>query len=168
MNHPHRALIALGGNLGKVKKRFIQARDELNTLDEIEVLKSSRLYRTPPVGPAGQPNYLNAVIAIQTSLKPEALLETLQQIEERHGRIRRERWGARTLDLDIIAYDHLHMQSDTLTIPHAMLAERMFVLCPLCDIDSNWQHPLLKVTAAAMVNDLIANGEPPLPEGEVW
>ncbi|MDX8403279.1 MAG: 2-amino-4-hydroxy-6-hydroxymethyldihydropteridine diphosphokinase [Mariprofundaceae bacterium] len=172
MNHAYRALIAFGGNLGDVHKTFSQARDELNVLDEVEVFNCSKLYQTPPVGPAGQSDYLNAVVAINTSLSPEHLLKALQDIENRHGRVRKEHWGARTLDLDIIAFcaqtGDLQMQTATLTIPHPMLCERMFVLCPLCDIDANWQHPLLKVTAQQMMDRLIAKGEQPLPEGAVW
>lgn len=169
MNH---AFIAFGGNLGDLRRTFIQARDELNASDEIEVLNSSKLYQTAAVGPAGQSDYLNAVIAIKTSLSPASLLKALQEIENRHGRVRMERWGARTLDLDIIAFRNrtgeMQIETETLTIPHAMISERMFVLCPLCDIDSRWQHPLLKVTAQQMMDQLIAKGEPPLPEGEAW
>lgn len=164
----NRAHIAFGGNLGDVKQRFIQARDELNALGEIKVLKSSKLYRTLPVGPAGQPDYLNAVIEIETSIKPDTLLTLLHQIENAHGRTRAVRWEARTLDLDILTYEDIQIDSEALTIPHAMLHERMFVLCPLCDVDPNWQHPLLKVTAEQMMNQLIASGEPLLPEGETW
>jgi len=162
------AFIAFGGNLGNVRQTFEQARHELDKTDDIRVLKSSKLYRTPPVGPAGQPDYLNAVIAIQTSLEPLQLLAQLQQIEHRHGRTRGERWGARTLDLDILAYDDLHTESEALTIPHAMMHERMFVLCPLCDIDSRWQHPLLRLTARDFLQHLVARGEAPLTKGEAW
>ena len=165
LNH---AYIAFGGNIGDVKRAFIQARDALNSTEEVAVLKSSNLYLTPPVGPTGQPDYLNAVIAIETSIKPHALLALLQHIENSHGRVRKERWGARTLDLDILTYDDVQMDSEALTIPHIMISERMFVLRPLCDIDSNWQHPLLKVTAEQLMNKLIAKGEPPLSEGESW
>lgn len=163
-----RVHIAFGGNIGDVKQTFIQARDELNTLAEINVLKSSKLYQTPPVGPAGQPDYLNAVIEIETSIKPDALLTLLHRIEDAHGRTREARWAARTLDLDILTYGRVQIDRETLAIPHVMISERMFVLCPLCDVDPNWQHPLLKVTAEQMMNQLIAEGVPPLPEGEVW
>jgi len=162
------AHIALGGNLGDVKQTFIQARDELNAVNEVKLLKSSKLYRTRPVGPAGQPDYLNAVIEIETSIKPDTLLTLLHRVEDAHGRIRAERWGARTLDLDILTYGDIQIDSEALTIPHVMISERMFVLCPLCDVDPNWQHPLLKVTAEQMMNQLIASGEPPLSEGERW
>jgi 2-amino-4-hydroxy-6-hydroxymethyldihydropteridine diphosphokinase len=164
----NRAHIALGGNLGDVKQTFIQARDELNALDEVNVLKSSKLYQTQPVGPAGQPDYLNAVIEIETSIEPDTLLTLLHRVEDAHGRIRIARWGARTLDLDILTYGDIQIDSEALTIPHVMISERMFALCPLCDVDPNWQHPLLKVTAEQMMNQLIASGEPPLPGGERW
>jgi 2-amino-4-hydroxy-6-hydroxymethyldihydropteridine diphosphokinase len=164
----NRACIALGGNLGDVKQTFIQARDELNALGEVKVLKSSKLYRTLPVGPAEQPDYLNAVIEIETSIKPDTLLTLLHRIEDAHGRTRAGRWEARTLDLDILTYGELQVDSKALTIPHVMISRRMFVLCPLCDVDPNWQHPLLKVTAEQMMNQLIASGEPLLPEGERW
>jgi len=162
------ALIALGGNLGDVRETFVQARRGLAGIDGIQLTTSSKLYRTPPIGPAGQPDYLNAVVQIETELEPLALLDELQKIEASHGRERNERWGARTLDLDIIAYAALSIRSERLTLPHAEIHKRLFVLCPLCDIDPNWQHPLLKVTAEQLVEQLIREGETALPEGEVW
>jgi len=163
-----RAHIALGGNLGYLKQTFIQVRDELNALGEVKVLKSSKLYRTTPVGPAGQPDYLNAVIEIETSIQPDALLVLLHRVEDAHGRVRAERWGARTLDLDILTYGEIQMDSEALTIPHAMISRRMFVLRPLCDIAPKWQHPLLNVTVKQMMDQLIAEGEASLPKGESW
>jgi len=165
------AFIAFGGNMGRVKETFVHARNDLDETDGIDVIISSRLYRTPPVGPAGQPDYLNAVIAIETTLEPLELLDQLHLIEERYGRVRYPeppRWSARTLDLDILSYGIFSVNSDRLTIPHPMLQQRMFVLCPLCDINPNWQHPLLKVSAEQLMNELITKGEPPLPTGEAW
>jgi len=163
-----RVHIALGGNLGDVKNSFIRARSDIEALEDTHVTLSSELYRTAPVGPAGQPDYLNAVIEITTSKSPDELLANLHQIENAHGRIREERWGARTLDLDILTYEGVQLATETLTIPHAMISERMFVLCPLCDIAPRWQHPLLEQTAAQLMHQLIAKGEPSLPKGEVW
>jgi len=160
--------IAFGGNLGNVRESFLSARKELNSTAGISVTASSRLYRTPPLGPAGQPDYLNAVIRIETSLEPMQLLDLLQSIENRHGRERRERWGARTLDLDIATWGNTAVESERLTLPHPHMHERMFVLCPLCDIDPAWQHPLLQVSAKALMGRLIDSGEAPLPEGEKW
>jgi len=165
------AFIAFGGNLGDVKETFIHARNDLNQTDGINVIASSRIYRTPPVGPAGQPDYLNAVVGIETTLEPLELLDQLQKIEEHHGRVRHPeppRWSARTLDLDILTYETSIVNLDRLTIPHPMLQQRMFVLCPLCDINPNWQHPLLKVSAEQLMNALIAKGEPPLSKGVAW
>lgn len=165
------AWIAFGGNIGHVKETFIHARDALNETDGIHVIMSSKLYRTAPVGPAGQADYLNAVARIETTLDPHSLLEELHHIENHHGRERlpeQPRWGARTLDLDIIAMDDLTIESETLTIPHPMMQQRMFVLCPLCDMDPNWQHPVLKETARQLMSRLIAGGEAPLTGGEVW
>ena len=163
-----RAYIALGGNLGEVAACLRQARSEIDALPESRVTASSLIYRTPPLGPPGQPDYLNAVVAVETSLAPLALLEALQQIEERHGRRRGERWGARTLDLDIVAIDRLTLDEERLQLPHPEMERRQFVLRPLCDIAPNWQHPRLKQTAAALLNELLAEGESPLAEGERW
>lgn len=163
-----RAIVAFGGNLGEVHQSFVQARQTLAQTDGVEIMAVSNLYRTPPLGPAGQPDYLNAAVAVETDLSPLQLLDLLQQIEAQHGRTRGERWGARTLDLDIIAYDGEQLASERLTLPHAHMHERMFVLCPLCDIDANWQHPLLKLSAEQLMHRLLAAGESPLPEGEIW
>ncbi len=168
---PDTALIALGGNLGDPHNTFIEARRELAETEGIDLIASSKLYRTPPVGPAGQPDYLNAVVSINTTLEPIELLEWLHRIENRHGRKRlpeQPRWGARTLDLDIIAMGEKTIETKTLSIPHPMMHKRLFVLYPLCDIDPNWQHPLLKVTAEQLMQQLIREGEAALPEGEVW
>ena len=163
-----RAYIALGGNLGDLKQAFNQARSDIEATDNIHITACSKLYRTAPVGPAGQPDYLNAVIEIETSIQPDALLNLLHRIEDANGRVRAERWGARTLDLDILAYGDLQIHSKALTIPHAMISQRMFVLRPLCDIAPKWQHPQLKVTVEQMIDQLIETGEAPLPRGEAW
>lgn len=165
------AFIAFGGNIGHVKETFIHARNDLDETDGINVIMSSKLYRTAPVGPAGQADYLNAVVGIETALEPLELLNQLHRIEEHYGRVRYPeppRWSARTLDLDILTYKNLQVDLDRLIIPHRMMQQRMFVLCPLCDINPNWQHPLLKETAAQLVDRLIASGEAPLTGGEVW
>ena len=163
-----RAIVAFGGNLGEVRQSFVQARQTLAQTDGVEIMTVSKLYRTPPLGPEEQPDYLNAVVAVETDLSPLQLLDLLQRIEAQHGRKRGERWGARTLDLDIIAYDSELLAGERLTLPHKHMHERMFVLCPLCDIDASWQHPLLKLTAEQLMHRLLAAGESPLPEGEIW
>jgi len=162
------AYLALGGNLGDVPASFSKACDTLNALPGIRVAASSRLYRTPPLGPAGQPDYFNAVIAIETTMTPLALLEVLQGIENRAGRVRGERWGARTLDLDIISFNDMTISSERLTLPHPEMHRRQFVLRPLCDLDINWQHPRLKQSAGTLLDDLLNSGEQALREGCAW
>ena len=165
---PYQAWIALGGNMGNVRASFQSARQCIHEHPDCSLSASSMLYQTPPLGPAGQADYLNAVIAINTRLAPLALLHMLQDIEHAHGRIRQEHWGPRTLDLDILAYEQLQLASDTLTIPHAQLHQRQFVLKPLCDIAPQWQHPVLKQTAHNLLQSLLKSGEEPLIHGSVW
>ncbi len=104
----------------------------------------SGLYRTAPVGgPPGQPDYLNAALALHTDLAPQALLAALLDIEARAGRVRAERWGPRVLDLDLIAHGDLVLDAPGLTLPHPRAFERAFVLAPLADIAPDWRHPTL-------------------------
>jgi len=161
-------LIAMGGNLGNVAESFRQARRDIAALTATRVTASSLMYTTPPLGPAGQPDYLNAVLLVSTALEPLQLLDALQTIENTHGRERGERWGARTLDLDILDYGNRVLHSERLTLPHPRLHERQFVLLPLCDIAENWQHPLLRQSASSMLRSLWDAGEKPLPPGRPW
>ncbi len=162
------AYIAFGGNIGDVKAAFISARSQIAVLPNTDLIGSSLLYRTSPVGPAGQPDYLNSAIAITTGLEPIELLDALQAIENAHGRERKERWGARTLDLDIIAIDQEVSASERLVLPHPHMLERQFVLRPLCDLAPKWQHPRLKQSADERLREVITAGEKPLPGGEAW
>jgi len=160
--------IAFGGNLGDVLSNFRSARQNITRLAGIRLTRSSLLYRTPPLGPAGQPDYFNAMVAVESELNPLALLTALQNIETQHGRIRTEHWGARTLDLDIIAMDSLVIDNKRLHIPHPQMHHRQFVLRPLCDIEPNWQHPSLNKTASQLLDVLLLAGESSLPQGIVW
>ena len=162
------AYIALGGNIGEVEACFIQARTELHALPGTSVTASSLLYQTPPLGPAGQADYFNAVVEIQTDLQPMALLETLHNIENRHGRLRHKHWGPRTLDLDILAIDALMLDTERLQLPHPHLSERQFVLRPLCDIAASWQHPRSGKSTALLLQELLATGETALGKGIKW
>jgi len=163
------AVIALGGNLGRVEESFSSARDMLAGDDNISLLKSSLLYRSSPMGPQDQPDYLNAVLLVSTALSPLPLLHRLQAIELDHGRNRKiRRWGERTLDLDLIAYDHVQMETEELILPHPGMSERLFVLQPLCDIQPGWQHPATGMRADALLRKLIHNGASPLAEGDIW
>ncbi|PIW44762.1 MAG: 2-amino-4-hydroxy-6-hydroxymethyldihydropteridine diphosphokinase [Zetaproteobacteria bacterium CG12_big_fil_rev_8_21_14_0_65_54_13] len=162
------AFIALGGNIGEVAITFNSARVEIAALPHTTVTASSLLFRTPPLGPPGQPDYYNAVIAITTGLAPLALLDALQSIEHRHGRVRTVRWGARTLDLDIIAIATEIIALPRLSIPHPLMHTRQFVLRPLCDIAPEWHHPQLGEPASSLLADLLRHGEAPLAEGRIW
>jgi 2-amino-4-hydroxy-6-hydroxymethyldihydropteridine diphosphokinase len=130
------ALIALGGNVGDVSTTFGQAIADLRAMAQATLKAHSSLYSTPPWGDEHQSHFVNACIEIETGLDPHALLAVLQQIEAKYGRdrSRERRWGPRTLDLDLIAYDDLWLQTPELTLPHPRLFERAFVLVPLVEI----------------------------------
>ena len=134
-----RAYVAVGGNLGD---RLATLRSAVRALGEVggtRVVAASAVYETRPVGPSIEP-FLNAAVELRTRLSPEALLEALLGIEARHGRERRRRWDARTLDLDLLVYvpaeaeDPVQMRVEGLTLPHPRLGERDFVLVPLRDL----------------------------------
>ena len=130
------ALIALGGNVGDVRATFRKAIADICRMAEAALLARSSDYATPPWGDERQARFVNACIEIETSLDPHALLFTLHKIEAKFGRERSKerRWGPRTLDLDLIAYDDLSMDQRELTLPHPRLFERAFVLVPLAEI----------------------------------
>jgi len=154
------AFIGLGSNLSSTlegidKDPQAQINDALkkiaNTTD-INLLEISSFYQTPAIGPGEQPDYINAAIKIETCLTAYALLDTLQHIEHQQGRVRNERWGARTLDLDILIYDKLIENTARLTLPHPRAHERGFVLAPLADLNAE-----LIIGEYGNVGDLLAN-----------
>jgi 2-amino-4-hydroxy-6-hydroxymethyldihydropteridine diphosphokinase len=129
------AYIGLGSNLCDPEGQVRHAVTELARLPESEFLARSALYRTAPVGPADQPDYVNAVVSLATRLTPRGLLDALQAIERGHGRQRDgTRWGPRTLDLDILLYGDERVAEPGLQIPHPEMAGRAFVLVPLADV----------------------------------
>ena len=117
------------------------ALQELAEIPQSSLLAASPLYRSKAVGPGEQPDYINAVALLQTELKPLVLLDALQAIEQRHRRVRLERWGPRTLDLDILLLDEQVIDSERLRVPHPYLTQRSFVLYPLGDIAPDLQLP---------------------------
>src|ERR1700726_4262966 len=129
-------LIALGGNVGDVRATFQKAIANICGMTQAALLARSSDYATPPWGDVAQDRFINACIEIDTSLDPHALLFVLQKVEAKFGRdrARETRWGPRTLDLDLIAYDDVTMQKPELTLPHPHLFERAFVLVPLLEI----------------------------------
>ena len=138
-----RAYIAFGSNLGDRQAHLLTAREQLCTTTGINCLVASSLYESQPSGgPGGQGLYLNAVVAIATALAPFDLLQLLQTIENKHGRVRSERWAERTLDLDLLLYNDLILHTETLTLPHPRLHERAFVLLPCAEIAPALLHPV--------------------------
>lgn len=156
------AAIALGGNLGDSQRILSEAIAVLNQAQDIEVIARSHRYRTAPIGPP-QPDYINACILVNTTLSPMALLRSLLSVENQFGRVRQERWGARSLDLDLLLYGDRTLDIPGLTIPHPRLHERPFVLVPLVDIAANWFHPVLNKTIEQLLAQLSVTGVERLP-----
>lgn len=132
----HRAFIAIGSNLGPRHATIHAGLSDLARVPGVRVVRLSSLMQTDPVGPPGQGPYLNAAAELDTALEPHALLDALLGVERAHGRDRSgaERWGPRTLDLDLLWYDGITLDEPGLTLPHPRMAERAFVLRPLAEI----------------------------------
>ena len=142
--------IALGSNLGDSYGTLETAIQALDQTPNIQVTACSSWYRTVPIGPP-QPHYLNGCALLSVELSPTELLSRMLDIEAQMGRIRRERWGARTLDLDLLLFDQLILDSPNLKIPHPRMTERAFVLVPLAEIAPNWIEPI----SGQLIQDLI-------------
>ena len=154
-----RAAIGIGANLGDAHATVLAAIARLREVGQVAA--TSSLYRTAPWGVKDQPAFINAVAVVSTNLDPHALLGELKRIERDLGRETTYRWGPRTIDLDILTYDELHMMTVDLTIPHARLAERAFVLVPLAELDERYRPALeaLCDTERRSVVALEDNGE---------
>jgi len=130
-----RVYIAVGSNLASPLDQVNAAIAALGEIPETKIASVSSFYRTPPLGPQDQPDYLNAAVALDTRLEPEILLDNTQRIESRQGRVRKEeRWGPRTLDLDIMLFGDAVIHTDRLTVPHYDMHNRGFMLWPLAEI----------------------------------
>lgn len=148
---PIRVFIGIGANLDDPLTQVTRALRELAELPETALIAASPLYRSPPLGPPGQPDYVNAVAELSTSLAPHALLDELQGLERAHHRVRAERWGPRTLDLDLLLYGEAVIDDERLTVPHPGIASRAFVLLPLVDL-----APALELPGLGRVRELCA------------
>lgn len=137
----NRTYIALGSNLNTPVQQLKDATLALAQLPNSQLIQVSSFYQSKPLGPQDQPDYVNAVACLDTQLAPLALLDALQQIEQQQGRVRLRRWGERTLDLDLLLYGDVIMQSERLTIPHYAMTDREFVIVPLFEIAPNLVLP---------------------------
>jgi len=156
-------LIALGGNRGDVRTTFDRAIAVLCDGAEVSLLKRSSDYRTPPWGVTDQPAFINAAIAVTTALSPGALLARVLACERQFGRdrSRERRWGPRTIDIDLIAYDNVEVHEPDLTLPHPRLFERAFVLAPLAEIAPEFR--IAGVSVAEALSRVDATGIEKLP-----
>lgn len=150
----HRAYVALGSNMGDRKAYLDGAVEALKAHPQIRVTKISDFLETKPYGVTEQADFLNGAVELETLLEPEELLEALHEMEAAADRKRVLRWGPRTLDLDILFYDTLAYESDTLTIPHPDLANRDFVLKPMRQIAPHFRHPVSGKTTAQLLEEL--------------
>jgi 2-amino-4-hydroxy-6-hydroxymethyldihydropteridine diphosphokinase len=156
--------VGIGSNLNEPRQQVRSAIDALAKLPDSQLIRASRLYRSPPMDGSEQPDYFNAVAALVTKLDARAFLHALQAIEKRHGRVRGgARWAARTLDLDLLVFGDQEICNDELTVPHPGIAKRSFVLLPLCEIApqlripglSNARQVLRELSAGASVDTVL-------------
>lgn len=152
----HRAYLSVGSNMGDRQQYIQQAVEALKAHPLMIVRKLSDLIETSPYGGVEQDNFLNGAIEIETLLSPLELLDALHEIEAAAGRVRKLRWGPRTLDLDIVFYDKLVYEDDVLVIPHQDMENRSFVLEPLSMLEPNYRHPVLGKTVKQLLSALQA------------
>lgn len=154
MENTHIAYIALGSNVGDKLSNLRKTIKILSENPSVEITDASSVYETLPYGNHNQENFYNAVIKIKTSLSPVELFSFIKNTEIKIGRITREQWGPREIDLDIILYDDLILSDDALTLPHKGMHLRDFVLLPLLEMDSDLIHPVKKVSLKEILNQI--------------
>ncbi len=145
MREPRAVYLSLGANLGNREETLREAVKRLGAAEGVSVTAVSSVYETEPWGKTDQPRFLNLAAAIRTTLTPEELLALTQSIENALGRVRHERWGARTIDIDVLCFEGVERNTPELTLPHPYMTERAFVLVPLAEIT-----PALKVRGKAV------------------
>lgn len=154
---PLRAALGLGSNLGD---RLSSLRRAIFMMSHkgIRVVETSDVFETDPFGEIHQPRFLNACVLVETDLEPHPLLVVLKQLETEIGRVPREHWGPREIDVDILLVEERIIQSEDLVVPHPGIAERPFVLVPLAQIVPEWVHPILMTTIAALAMGVSRDG----------
>jgi 2-amino-4-hydroxy-6-hydroxymethyldihydropteridine diphosphokinase len=157
------AYIGIGSNLGDKKHNCLEAVDRIGQILGSEVIACSDWYLTKPVGVERQDWYMNGVLCLSTNLSAQNLLSKLQAIEADMGRVRKERWGSRIIDLDILLYGREIINEETLTVPHPLMHLRRFVLVPMVQLAQGLIHPSLPVTMAELLEKLPEDGQVVVP-----
>ncbi len=150
----YRAFIGIGANMGSAAENCEKAISLIHDSGSTRVTKRSALYQSEPVGKADQPWFVNTTLEVHTSLDPERLLDLLLSIEKIFGRIRKEKWGPRIIDLDLLDYEGRIINSQNLTLPHPEMTQRRFVLQPLSEIAGETLHPIEKKTIFTLLTEL--------------
>lgn len=150
----HTAYIGIGSNLESPAENCLKATEHLQAHSEVTLVARSSLYQSEPFGIADQNWFVNSTVQLTTALSPEELLQECLFIEQMMGRIRNEKWGPRIIDLDILFYDDLILKQEGLEIPHPGIAERSFVLAPMCEIAPEFIHPKLKKPIQTLLTEI--------------
>ena len=145
------AYIGIGSNLGNPEENCTKAIEKISSIKDIKIISKSSFYQTEPIGGVQQDWFVNSAIEIETDLSPENLLSVLLSLELAMGRTRKEKWGPRLIDLDLLFYGNLVLDNKDLTLPHPEIQNRKFVLIPMSEIAENLIHPTLKKTIKTLL-----------------
>ena len=155
----HTAYIGIGSNLGNPGKNCVEAIEKIAKNEDIKIVSKSSFYQTSPIGHIKQNWFVNSVVKIDTLLNPKELLLALLNIESEMGRVRKEKWGPRLIDLDLLFYDNLILNQEDIILPHPEIQKRKFVLVPLNEIAENLIHPISKKTIETLLQELSDDAE---------
>ena len=147
------AYIGIGSNLGIPEKNCTDAIEKISHTKDIKIIARSSFYKTEPIGEIQQNWFVNSVIKIETDLSPADLLSSLLDIESTMGRLRKERWRPRLIDLDLLFYDNIVFKKKDIRLPHPEIQKRKFVLTPMSEISENFIHPVLKKTIKTLLQE---------------